>query len=356
MGESTTQQARDQKPSDELDYKSTKHFAVDEVEALLKHYGAHTSPQRVAELIVEHGGEAQIEKYIHAHSSSLGAGFWKKVVDAMPRAKKADRVDIGFNGLNKHDKGTGSTGADPNRLAEHKASGLTNAKTIAVTHMYANDGSIMGEPVDKDQTVELNTGAVKSLKIDGKNHDYVFGFHVKEQNGKAVSGWIRVLDLDDTGHHLAKVDKKIAHEVAEKHKGMHFDNKHAHTVVAKDAPASFDNLRLASTSKPTSSNQPHDYYNRGNGAVNFLANVPNTGENDEKKFGIATDIVKNGSTFIPATPRLEKSVQLFKNGEPTLTTHKITFVYGKCEKDGQPASFGWINADCLSEATHEVKA
>ncbi|HEY0251248.1 MAG TPA: hypothetical protein VGC41_06955, partial [Kofleriaceae bacterium] len=197
--------------------------------------------------------------------------------------------------------------------------------------------------------VKLNTGAVKKLEIDGKPTDCVFGFHVG-----GVSGWVPVESLDDVGKRLAVVDKKIAGEVTAKHKGMQFDHKHARTVVARAAPAEFDDLRLAASTKHTTGNQPHDYYDRGHGAVNFLSNVPNTGDNDEKKFGIADDIVANGTTFIPAEPRLEKSVQLFKDGTKTLTTHKITFIYGKAEKDGNPASFGWINAACLSEASHKA--
>lgn len=325
----------------DLAFHDTHHVGLDEVKALVHAQGAHIAPERIAELMVQHPSDAHaIHDFVH---KTLGNGFMQHVTKAMPNAKQANHVDIGMNHLNEHDRGSGTTGADPNRLALHGV----EAKLETDTPVYSNDGKAFEGHAKAGRSVELNTGAAKPMTLEGHPHPVpcVLGFRV-QSGAHAVTGWIPVSALDATGQKLAGVDKKIAGEVADKHADVRFAH-HAHKVKPKDPPAAFEDLRLAASTAKShdTANLPEHYYARGS-VVNLLSNVPNTAPNAEKKFGVALDVLVEGTEFFEASPQLVDHVQLWEKKSNKLTNEVITFVYGKAVH-GHNTSYGWINKDCL---------
>ena len=324
----------------DLAFHDTHHVGLDEVKALVHAQGAHIAPARIAELMVQHPTDQHaILEFVQ---KTLGNGFTGHVRTAMTHAKKANHVDVGMNNLNKHDRGSGTDGADPNRLALHGV----EAKFEKDTPVYSNDGKPFEGEAKATRTVQLNTGAAKSMVLgQGKAVPCVLGFRI-QSGAHAVTGWIPVSALDETGRKLAGVDKTIAHEVADKHKGYKFATAPL-KVAPKNPPSSFANLRLAASSPRSSdtANLPEHYYARGS-VVNLLSNVPNTGSNAEKKFGVAIDVLVAGTEFFEASPQLVDHVQLWEKKSDKLTNETITFVYGKAVH-GNNTSYGWINKDCL---------
>ena len=291
----------------DLAFHDTHHVGLDEVKALVHAQGHRISPDRIAELMVQHPTDQHaIHEYVQ---TTLGNGFMQHVAKALPHAKKANHVDVGMNNLNKHDQGSGTTGADPNRLELHG----TAAKFETATHVYSNDGKPFAGEAQAHRSVQLNAGAATSMILEGHTHPTpcVLGFRI-QSGAHAVTGWVPVSALDATGQKLAGVDKKIAHEVAAKHEGYAFA-QHPLKVKPKTPPAAFANLRLAASTARShdTANLPEHYYARGS-VVNLLSNVPNTAANADKKFGVALDVLVEGTEFYEAAPQLVDHVQLWE--------------------------------------------
>ncbi|MFT3695356.1 MAG: hypothetical protein QM831_19640 [Kofleriaceae bacterium] len=343
----------------DLAYTDTHKVGVDQVHALIHKHGASTPPERVAELVVEHGHKEAIAHFIIS-TKGLGTSYWKKVEAEIPNVRKTNHVNVGFNNLNRKDQGFGTDGADPNRLEEHDKTHKTghghgipakvHAPATDPALLYKNDGSPFPGHVANGRTVEINTGAVKAITIAGTAFECVLAFHILD-SGVSTTGWIRVDHLDGHGKTLAGVDAKIAGQVDKKREesGLSFAPT-PHTVQVKPPPADIKNLRLAaSTSKShDTANLPDHYYARGS-VVNLLSQVPNSGSNPEKKFGIANDVLVAGTKFYISSGA-EEHVQLYRAKSDEMTDKTITFVYGKAEPavPGQPASYGWINKDLLA--------
>ncbi|CAN5272267.1 hypothetical protein BH11MYX1_BH11MYX1_35660 [soil metagenome] len=342
----------------ELEFKNTHHVAFDEIRALVHQQGKHLDPARVAELMVEHrSDDAAIAHFIQQH---LGNHYMAEVTKALPHAAEANKRSVGMNSLNRHHRGTGTDGADPNRLAVHAGQHLHEATFSKNTLLYSNDGKPLEGMAYKDKPAKLNSGGSKKLVLEGLNGgtpvECVLGFRLTEHVAKTptaaahmdvVSGWIPLDALDGVGHKLAIEDKRIASGVAKVHHGLSYA-PHAHKVHVKHAPADIAGLRLGKSSAAShdTANLPDHYYARGT-TVNLLSNVPNSGPEATKKFGVAIDALVAGTEFTQVEPAMVEHVQLWEAKSSVLTDKVMTFVYGKAEAPGQAPSYGWINKDCL---------
>jgi hypothetical protein len=333
-----------------LDYHSTKHGGYDQVVALARKEGHKLSPARVAELIQQHPKDHHhIVEYLE---KKFGHGYTTKVHAAMGRATRAEHVDLDMDKENPHHKSVQGNGdPDPNRLALHDHGHEKHgeeAKVVTPVDIYTNDGKPY--PIGKTkvgQTFRMNAGGYKHLKLQdynaGKETECVLGFTIHADTGQQVSGWVPAACLDKkVGGALTHVDKGIA-KVDNAKAHAHEFSKHPKHVVAHGSPKSYADLRTAAN-QTGDANMPEHYFARPGNVVNLLSNVPGSGHD---KFGVALDVVVEGTQFFETVPPLTDHVQLFKKASMTLTDQVITFVYGKTEKNGQAPSFGWINKDCL---------
>lgn len=345
----------DPHPTHDLQYKSTKHLGVDEVVALAR--TGHVSPARVAELIAQHPHDKDhILKFLHGNPH-FGNKFVQEVHHAMGNADAAEKVDLDMRELNPKNAGTQSDGqADPNRVTKHVDAGAgkkdteVDATLSAPTSIFKNDGTAypIGQ-APKGFDVRLNAGGAKSMHLTdperdpAQKYDCVMVFYIGPDGGQRVTGWVPVDKLDPTGQHLAAVDKTIAKRGDAKHHGMHFTGA-AKKVQATGSPAVFEGLRTA-PNQTKEANKPDHYFARPGNVVNLLPNAPSTGPD---KFGIAIDVLVEGTVFHEAEPRLLEHSPLYHEASTTMTDQVITFVYGKAEVPGQDPSYGWVNVACLA--------
>ncbi len=355
---STSQGAHAASGHQALEFKNTKHVALDEIRALAHQQGQHLDPARVAELMVEHRSDDTA--IAHFIQQTLGNHYMAEVTKALPHAAAANKRSVGLNGLNEHNRGSGTDGADPNRLAIHHGKVMHEATFSKDTLLYSNDGKPLAGEARAGKPAKLNSGGSKKLVLDGLNQgkavECVLGFRLTEHVAEigtvaahmnVVTGWIPIDALDGVGQKLAKVDKTIAAHIATVHHGLSFA-PHAQKVHVKPPPADIANLRLAKSSAAShdTANLPEHYYARGT-TVNLLSNVPNSGPDATKKFGVALDALVAGTEFSQVEPAMVEHVQLWEARSSVLTDKVMTFVYGKAEAPGQAPSYGWINQDCL---------
>jgi hypothetical protein len=289
-----------------------------------------------------------------------GNSFVQKVMHAMPHAKKEAAVNLDEKQLNPDHPGKTRSGADDhNRVAVGKTKSKDHpeyslGKLATACSIYQNDGKpypIGQAKITPAQDIQLNAGAQKKLKLadqNGVETECVMAFYIDSVTEQHVTGWIPITALDDTGKHLAAVDKTVAKKAHTKveHAHLHFTGK-VHTVTPVGAPAAFANLMTNSNQDPAKgANMPDHYYARPGNVVNLLNNAPNSGSG---KFGVAIDVLVAGTKFQEATPRLSEHTQLWEAKSSKLTNQQITFVFGKATVDGQPGeSYGWINIACLA--------
>lgn len=349
--------------TEDLSYHASKYGKAYSQLVALAHANKLTV-DRASEFIAQnpHLREHMLE-FLHKEK---GNSFVQKVVHAMPHAKKEAAVNLDEKKLNPDHPGKTRSGADDhNRVAVGKTKSTDHPQyslgTLATAcSIYQNDGTpypIGTARLVPTQQIQLNAGAQKKIKLaDLGETDCVMAFYIGATTDPStdyrtdthVTGWIPISALDDTGKHLAGVDKTVAKKSKAQidHAHLKFTGK-VHTVTPIGAPAAFANLMTNSNQDPKNgANMPDHYYARPGNVVNLLNNAPNTGSG---KFGVATDVMVAGTKFQEVSPRLSEHTQLWEAKSSKLTNQQITFVFGKATVDGQPGeSYGWVNIACLS--------
>lgn len=327
-------------------YHNTGHPGLDQVKALAKH--SRPDPTRVAELMAEHKHDAaRISTFV---TEQFGAGYGAQVDRAGKHAWAAFKLDLDMGTFNQNHQDEDG----PNRLAD----GGTRALIAKPTHVYANNGTPFPvEKVPQAREVKINAGAYQRITLQdtGAQEDCVMAFSLgpTSADAKRASGWIPVSSLDPEGQRLAGIDKAIASQVQDQHKGIRFvPFAEAKTVTPASAPVEFANLRTVANQTSDDKNLPQHYYARPGSVADLYSNVPNTG--GATRFGVAIDSLVANTKFLRADPLLRARTPLWKAGTKDLTNQVISFIYGRAElpqtAGAPPAkapSFGWINEELI---------
>ncbi len=311
-------------------HKTEGHVGVGLLNALIAHDDHHPGPDRVAELIAQHPhDQPRMIAVLHEH---FGNKYVQQVLHALPEARDGDHHNVEMRAYNTDSADRGDNGHDPNRLVdEHHA-----AKLEIDSHVYSNQGGVLGPAHANGKGIKLNTGQVTQVKIDGIEKTCVFAFHV----GDKFSGWVPVDAFTEASQKtVIKHDKQIDEKVTNRQKAEHFEDK-SRTIVPKKVPASFEEL-YTMPHQTGIENKPAHYYERDGGVVNLLFNVPGTGGS---RFGVASDVLAAGTKFHVSTSVPHEHTPLWRGGKHSeQTSHQLTFVYGYAENSAGSKSYGWIN-------------
>lgn len=347
---------------------------VARVRMLLAHGHAH--PSAVAEIIADYPQHKhQIMHWLHEHK---GNAFVKEVEHAEKGANHAKSHDESLIKPNHQPGYTGSapdTSKAPNDHNRIIDKGSTDGKppTLAKeTDVYRGDGTAFhkksvaeGQAKEKGEatptqlpedtalvhvaagaTVKINAGAVKMLNVkteDGK------GFAVQKCvlafGAGGVTGWIPVWALGDAHKSIVAQDDKLDHALEKEGGEEKYDKKKYRVVEPKFMSQDIANLRILPNQDPAGgANFCAHYCERPGGVVNLLDNVPGGGG---ERMGVAIDVVTRGAKFHAAKDVAHEHTPLWRSGDGgAQTSHKLTFIYGMIEVNGQK-SFGWINEAML---------
>lgn len=347
MGKMSQKSEQEQEQSTDAEPKAQaasakKHHVSHPSLALIQSAPADELAERCAEALTLYPrDERVIADFIHKHG---GNRLMNEVHRKMGRAERANDVDIKMGHYSKDEDNydkfkTGGT--DVNRLVDPRLASHSHSRAMIATasKVYDNMGTATHDaPVGE---VQVNTGAVSKILIEGKAVECVYGFRV----GGSAMGWVPVSAFDDeTKKTLIKRDRAIASRVEKAQKHAHFAAE-AVTVTPVEAPEKFQGLRTLANQKDTNhENEAEHYFKRGDGAVNLVFNVPGSGGG---RVGVASDRVGADSKFHKAKNVGPMHTPLFPD-KSDKSDRALTFVYGKIVNSAGSEQYGWITEEQVS--------